>query len=82
MLKNKGPNYIARGLRVSRHAPWVSHLHLADDCLVFSEATDESALRIVSILDDYNTLLHNMFIVSTGKVSLVSAHQADTIYTI
>jgi hypothetical protein len=57
MLKNKGPNYIARGLRVSRHAPWVSHLRLADDCLVFSEATDESALRIVSILDDYNTLL-------------------------
>jgi hypothetical protein len=28
------------------------------------------------------TLLQNMFVVSAGKVPLVSAHQADTIYTI
>ncbi|GJN37087.1 hypothetical protein PR202_gb26009 [Eleusine coracana subsp. coracana] len=54
MLKNSGPNFIARGLRVSRHAPWISHLLFADDCLIFSEATDRSAQRVASILDDYN----------------------------
>jgi hypothetical protein len=29
-----------------------------------------------------DTLLQNMFIVSTGKVSFISARQTDTIYTI
>jgi hypothetical protein len=53
-LKNKGPNYIAQGLRVTHHASWVSHFLFANDCLVFLEAKDESALSIVSIVDDYN----------------------------
>jgi hypothetical protein len=37
MLKNKGPNYIARGLRVGQHAPWASHLLFADIVLYFQK---------------------------------------------
>lgn len=36
MLKNIGPQYISRGVRVSRHAPWISHLLFADDCMIFA----------------------------------------------
>jgi hypothetical protein len=53
MLKNKGPNCIAIGLRVSHHAPSVSYLLFADDCLVFCEASDEGVQRVASISEDY-----------------------------
>jgi hypothetical protein len=39
MLRRVGPLYISRGVRVSRYAPWISHLLFADDCLVFTQAT-------------------------------------------
>ena len=31
MLKFSGPNFLAKGVRVGIHAPWVSHLLFADD---------------------------------------------------
>lgn len=54
MLKNSGPNYTARGLKVSQHAPWISHLLFVDDCLIFMKATGSNAQFIVDILDDYH----------------------------
>lgn len=36
MLKYSGPLFLAKGIRVGIHAPWVSHLLFADDCLVFT----------------------------------------------
>jgi hypothetical protein len=38
MLKFLGPNYLAKGVRVGIHAPWVSHLLFADDCILFTQA--------------------------------------------
>jgi hypothetical protein len=35
MLKMMGPQFLARGVRVRCHAPWISHLLFADDCLIF-----------------------------------------------
>jgi hypothetical protein len=37
MLKYTGPQILAKGVRVGIHAPWVSHLLFADDCLVFTQ---------------------------------------------
>ena len=39
LLKSVGPVYLSRGVRVGVHAPWISHLLFADDCIVFSEAS-------------------------------------------
>lgn len=36
MLKCSGPHYLAQGIRVAIHAPWISHLLFADDCLIFT----------------------------------------------
>lgn len=38
---------------MSIHTPWVSHLLFADDCLVFSQASVEGALRLQNLLQDY-----------------------------
>jgi hypothetical protein len=54
MLKGVGPRYLARGVRVGIHAPWISHLLFADDCLIFSEALERSAGRVAQILDEYH----------------------------
>jgi hypothetical protein len=56
MLKNTGPQYIARGIRISLRTPWVSHLMFADDCVVCGQANKRSADRIASILDLYNKI--------------------------
>lgn len=53
MLKFCGLQYISRGVRVSRHAPWVSHLLFADDCMIFTQGT-RSAEQITAILQDYH----------------------------
>lgn len=54
ILKNTRPLYISRGVRVSRHSPWISHLLFADDCMIFTRASRRGAERVASILDDYN----------------------------
>jgi hypothetical protein len=41
LLKSRGPVYLSRGVRVGVHAPWISHLLFADDCIVFSEASQK-----------------------------------------
>lgn len=53
MLKYKGPLYLSRGARVGIHAPWVSHLLFADDCIVFSHASTVGAERLKDILENY-----------------------------
>lgn len=54
MMRSIGPLYVSRGVRVSRNAPWISHLLFADDCLVFTQATERGAERVAAILEDYN----------------------------
>jgi hypothetical protein len=46
--------HIARGVRVEIHAPWASHLLFADDCIVFSEASQRGTHLLKDILDVYN----------------------------
>jgi hypothetical protein len=53
MLKHYGPNYLAKGIRVGFHAPWVSHFLFADDCLLFTQASANGAHRLVDILQTY-----------------------------
>jgi hypothetical protein len=49
MLKNCGPQYIAKGIRVGIHAPWISHLLFADDSMIFMQANKRSADRLACI---------------------------------
>ena len=46
--------HISRGVRVGVHSPWISHLLFADDCIVFSEASQRGADRLRSILEIYS----------------------------
>jgi hypothetical protein len=54
MLKARGPQFIVRGIKVSRQAPWISHLLFADDCLIFTQASERGAERVSEILDLYS----------------------------
>lgn len=54
LLKSVGPMHLARGARVGIHAPWISHLLFADDCIVFSEASQRGAARLQEILVTYS----------------------------
>jgi hypothetical protein len=54
LLKSIGPMHMARGVRVSVHSPWISHLLFADDCIVFSEASQRGADRLRDILETYS----------------------------
>jgi hypothetical protein len=54
LLKSVGPIYLSRGVRVGVHAPWISHLLFADDCIVFSEASQRGAERLRDILVTYS----------------------------
>uniref|UniRef100_A0A8R7PBZ7 Reverse transcriptase domain-containing protein n=1 Tax=Triticum urartu TaxID=4572 RepID=A0A8R7PBZ7_TRIUA len=53
LLKFRGPDQLSRGVRIGIHAPWVSHLLFADDCLVFTHASSEAATRLNNTLDVY-----------------------------
>jgi hypothetical protein len=46
MFKYSGPQYLSKGIRVGIHAPWISHLLFADDCLVFVQASVNGAARL------------------------------------
>jgi hypothetical protein len=39
---------------VGIHAPWISHLLFADDCIVFTQASRTGANRLNDILEAYN----------------------------
>lgn len=66
LLKSRGPQFISRGIRVSLHAPWISHLLFADDCLIFTQASKRGADRISEILEVYNR----------GSGQLVNKHKS------
>lgn len=53
LLKCIGTGYLSRGIRVDIHAPWISHLLFADDCIVFTQAFEEGASRLHNILELY-----------------------------
>jgi hypothetical protein len=53
LLKFLGPNYLAKGIRVGVHAPWVSHLLFVDDCLLFTQASSRAGRRLMDILQAY-----------------------------
>jgi hypothetical protein len=53
MMKHSGPNYLAKGIRVGIHAPWVSHLLFADDYMLFTQASTRGAQRVMDILQAY-----------------------------
>ena len=40
MLKARGPQYISKGIQVSCRTPWISHILFADDCLIFTQASE------------------------------------------
>jgi len=54
LLKYSGPQYLAKGIRVGIHTPWISHLLFADDCLIFTQASGRGAERLNAILEAYN----------------------------
>lgn len=45
--------HLAKGMRVGIHAPWISHLLFADDCIIFSEASQRGAQHLQEILNIY-----------------------------
>jgi hypothetical protein len=53
LLKSIGPVHLSRGVHVGIHAPWISHLLFADDC-VFSEASRRGASHLQQVLDTYS----------------------------
>jgi hypothetical protein len=53
LLKHSGQLHLSRGIRVGIHAPWVSHLLFADDCLVFTHASALGATKLHAILETY-----------------------------
>lgn len=53
MLKSYDGGWIDRGIRVGVHAPWISHLLFADDCLIFMRADGRSVTCLNEILEAY-----------------------------
>lgn len=52
-----GPLYVSRGVRLSRHTPWIFQLMFVDVCLVFTQASKQGADRVADILEEYNKAL-------------------------
>jgi hypothetical protein len=71
MLKEVGPVYCARGIRVGIHAPWINHLLFADDCMIFTQATRRGAERVADILDKYHR----------GSGQLVNKHKSAIFFS-
>jgi hypothetical protein len=53
-LKARGPVFLARGIRVGVHAPWISHLLFADDSMIFIQVNQRSVDRLAEILEIYH----------------------------
>ena len=53
LLKFTGPQFLAKGVQVVIHAPWVSHLLFADEYLVFTQSSDRGGRHLAGILDSY-----------------------------
>jgi hypothetical protein len=53
LFKFTCPQFLAKGVRVGIHAPWVSYLLFADDCLLFTQATEKGVQRLSEILQTY-----------------------------
>jgi hypothetical protein len=53
LLKNVRLQFLSKGIRVGIHTPWVSHLLFADDCLIFTQATERGGQRLMEILHQY-----------------------------
>jgi hypothetical protein len=51
--KYSGPQFLSKGIRVGIHAPWISYLLFADDCLVFTQASDRGANRLRELILTY-----------------------------
>jgi hypothetical protein len=54
LLKGIGPVHLSRGVRVGVHSPWILHLLFADDCIIFSEASQRGATHLQEILEVYS----------------------------
>jgi hypothetical protein len=54
LLKARGPIFLARGIMMGVHAPWISHLLFADDSMNFIQANQRSADRLAEILETYH----------------------------
>lgn len=54
LLKSRGLVHLSRGVRVSTLSPWILHLLFADDCIIFSEASERGAKRLKEILETYH----------------------------
>jgi hypothetical protein len=68
MLKFSGPQFLAKGVRVGVHAPWVSHLLFADDYLVFTQASERGGLRLADILRSYQEGSDHMVNISKSAI--------------
>jgi hypothetical protein len=71
LLRSIGPVHLSRGVRVGIHAPWISHLLFADDCIVFSEASRRGADRLQEVLRIY----------SAGSGQLVNKDKSAIFYS-
>ena len=50
----KAVGHLSKGVRIGVHSPWISYLLFADDCIIFSEASQRGANRLQEILDTYS----------------------------
>jgi hypothetical protein len=71
LLRSIGPVHLSRGVRVGIHAPWISHLLFANDCIVFSEASRRGADRLQEVLRIY----------SAGSGQLVNKDKSAIFYS-
>lgn len=53
MIKEYGEGHLSKGISIGINSPWVSHLMFADDYILFSQATQQGAMRLQNILDLY-----------------------------
>jgi hypothetical protein len=68
LLKYSGPQFLSRGIHVGIHAPWISHLMFADDCILFTQASARGADRLVEIIDKYQRGSGQL--VNVGKLAI------------